>query len=198
MAISVFGLDATIWAAGAGILAISLLGLPWLRKMDEESRVRREELAPRLLLLEGCDLFAEVPDGGLMQLAGEAEEVEHPAEEVIIREGDPADAFYVLSSGVLAVRGSAPDGSVVPLPPLVAGDYFGEIGLIEGIPRTATVSAETDSIVLRIDGATFLESLTSLQPSAAILDGAALRLHRTHPSRTVRLGGLIDQEGSPS
>ena len=41
----------------------------------------------------------EVPDGGLVQLAGEAEEVEHPAGEVIIEQGEPADAFYVLLSG---------------------------------------------------------------------------------------------------
>ncbi len=198
VAITLLGLETTIWLAGAGIFALSLLGLPWLRRMDEASARRRDQLAPYLRMLESCDLFADVPDGGLVQLAGEVEEVEHPAGEVIIREGEPADAFFVLSSGVLAVRGTAPDGSVIPLPPLVAGDYFGEIGLIEGIPRTATVSAETDAVVLRVDGATFLESLTSHRPSAAILDGAALRLHRTDPTRAVRLGGLTAQEGSSS
>ena len=196
VAISVLGLEATIWAAGAGIMAVSLLGLPWLRRMDQASRERREQLAPYLHLLEACDLFAEVPDGGLMQLAGEARPESWPAGSVIIEQGAPADAFYLLVSGVAAVQSVDATGKVIALPPMGAGQYFGEIGLIEAIPRTATVGAETDCEVLRIDGETFLESLTTNQPSAAILDGAALRLHRTHPARAVRLGGLTPQEGA--
>jgi CRP-like cAMP-binding protein len=73
---------------------------------------------------------------------------------------------------------------------LGAGDYFGEIGLIERIPRTATVTATTKAVLLRIDGAAFLDALTQSAPSAALLDGASLRLRRTHPSQNLTQSGL--------
>lgn len=189
------GLDAAIWAAGAGIFALSLLGVPWLRTMDRAARLRRETLAPRIALLEACDLFAQVPDGGMVQLAGAAEERSYAAGDVVITQGEVADAFYVLVDGTATVSSTLPDGSDLSVPALEAGDYFGEIGLIERIGRTASVTAATDIKVLRIDGATFLDSLTTNQPSAAILDGAALRLGRTHPAEALRRRGL-DSEGT--
>jgi CRP-like cAMP-binding protein len=73
---------------------------------------------------------------------------------------------------------------------LSTGDYFGEIGLIEQIPRTATVTPTTETVLLRIDGRAFLEALTQSAPSPALLDGASLRLRRTHPSRGLTQSGL--------
>ena len=61
-------------------------------------------------------------------------------------------------------------------------DYFGEIGLIEQIPRTATVTAARDARLLRIPGEDFLAALTEYTPSTALVEGAAMRLGRTHPS----------------
>ena len=63
------------------------------------------------------------------------------------------------------------------------GSYFGEIGLLEGIPRTATVTAAEDCELLRIAGDDFLESLTTTPASGTLVDSARLRLARTHPSR---------------
>jgi CRP-like cAMP-binding protein len=63
-----------------------------------------------------------------------------------------------------------------------AGTYFGEIGLIERIPRTATVTAATNTRLVRIDGDAFLDALTSAPPSASFVEGARQRLARTHPS----------------
>jgi len=65
---------------------------------------------------------------------------------------------------------------------LAAGDGFGEIGLLEGVPRTATVIARGPCRLLRIDSETFLDALTA-HPGAygPLRAGAAVRLSRTHP-----------------
>lgn len=65
--------------------------------------------------------------------------------EVVVREGDVGDAFYVITSGSAAVerRGSA-------LRELRAGDFLGEISLIDGMPRTATVTATSPLAALRL------------------------------------------------
>lgn len=192
------GLDAAIWATGGGMFALSLLGWPWVREMDRQARARREQLAPRIALVEACDLFQQVPEGGVVQLAGSAEQVEAAAGTVVLAEGAPADAFFVVVDGRLSVHSSrAPAGAVIP--ELVAGDYFGEIGLIEGIGRTAEVRAVTPVTLLRIPGEDFLDALSANRPSAAIIDGASRRLRRTHPGQELSRAGLrADETGATS
>ena len=188
------GVDAAIWVAGAGLFAVSLLGWPWLQQMDREAAARRARLGGRIELLTGCDLFEQVADGDLTQLAAQAEPVDVPAGAVVVAEGEPADAFYVVASGRMAVTSA----SGVDVPDLDVGDYFGEIGLLERIPRTATVTAVGPASLLRIDGAAFLEALTADKPSVALLDGAALRLRRTHPTLALSSTGLApEQKESP-
>ena len=82
------------------------------------------------------------------------------------------------------------DHQRIPLDGLGAGAFFGEIGLIEQIPRTATVTALTPTHLLRIEGDDFLQALTQSTPSPALLDRASLRLRRTHPSRASTHSGI--------
>lgn len=63
------------------------------------------------------------------------------------------------------------------------GDYFGEIGLLSAGPRTAHVDAREDVRVLRIPGEDFVTALTETPATSAFMEGARLRLARTHPSR---------------
>ena len=71
--------------------------------------------------------------------------------ETIVAAGEPSDAFYVLRSGVARVLVVGDDGEEVSLNVLRAGDSFGEGGLLEGSPRTATVRAAGDVEALRLD-----------------------------------------------
>jgi HlyB family type I secretion system ABC transporter len=84
--------------------------------------------------------------------------------EVIVREGDDADAFYVVVSGRARVVKEAPDGQEVTLAVLGPGDSFGETALLEHGPRTATVRASEDVEALRLDRALF-EPLVATNPS---------------------------------
>jgi hypothetical protein len=196
VALTWLGLDATLWIVGLGVPLVSAVAWPLLSQMDAEAAARSAMLAPKVRLLAGLDLFAEVREGALEQLAGEAELVEIPAGEPVVTQGEPADALYVIDRGEFAVRSTGADGVSRELPDMGEGVAFGEIGLIEGIPRTATVTAATDGRVLRVDGDAFLAALTQYEPSAALLDGASLRLRRTHPhtpGKRVRPPGPLAQ-----
>jgi CRP-like cAMP-binding protein/predicted MFS family arabinose efflux permease len=181
--ISRLGLDASLWMAGALLPALCLLGLPWLRRMDAQNVVRLAAREPRVLVLERLGILTEASRPMLERLAAEAEDVEVPAGTVVIREGDEADAFYVLVDGEVGVRARGEGAVEQDLPPMTSGAYFGEIGLLERIPRTATVRATRPSRLLRIDGDAFVDALTNVPASTALLEGARSRLARTHPNR---------------
>ena len=84
----------------------------------------------------------------------EREEV--PPGTALVREGDPAERFYVVFAGMLSATNAATRAILRP------GDYFGEVGLAMGIPRTATVSAITPAVVASCDRTTFEEFLRPL------------------------------------
>lgn len=73
--------------------------------------------------------------------------------QAVVAEGDPGDRFYVVLSGLLNVAQQA-RGDRRMLKP---GDYFGEVGLVMDIPRTATVRALTPAVVVSCDRETFDE-----------------------------------------
>jgi CRP-like cAMP-binding protein len=100
----------------------------------------------------------------------------------VIGEGDQPDNLYVVRSGSLGVVTSSPHTPGVVPPDLGPHDLFGEIGLLRGIPRTATVTALTDVELLAIDGSVFIAIATpSAAATAPLLGGMRTRLARTHP-----------------
>lgn len=190
------GLTAALWFSGAAIPLTCLLGWPVLRRMDGDAVARQAVLAPKVRLLTGCDLFADVSAGSLEQLAGSATDIQVDADVPVVRQGQEPDSFYVVADGELGVVARGEGSEELVLEDLGAGDYFGEIGLIEQIPRTASVTSRTPATLLRIDGAAFLEALTASTPSPALLDGASLRLRRTHPSLRVTRSALAARDST--
>src|SRR5438034_3365445 len=83
--------------------------------------------------------------------------------DVIVKQDDPADSFYVLTKGRARALKIKPDGEEIPLGVLKPGDAFGEAALAEGGTRSATVRCSTAVDVLRIDRDDFLQ-LVSQQP----------------------------------
>jgi ATP-binding cassette subfamily B protein len=77
--------------------------------------------------------------------------------DVIVKQDDPADSFYVLTTGRARAVKNRPDGEEIPLGVLKPGDSFGEAALAEGGTRNATVRCSTAVDVLRIDRADFLQ-----------------------------------------
>lgn len=189
------GLEVTLWLAGAALPAACLAGWPALRRMDQQAAERMAALRPRVELLAACDLFAAVSEGTLEQLAGASDEVDVNPGESVVTEGERADAFYIVVSGAMRVTARGGRTQPVALRELGPGDYFGEIGLIEGIPRTATVTAAEPARVLRIGGDEFVDALTESAPSAALIEGASMRLKHSHPASTLTKAGLEGSSG---
>jgi CRP-like cAMP-binding protein len=172
-------LDVALIAIGAGIPALGLLGLPTLLRGDRTSAAVANRLRPRVELLSALDLLAGADRNTLERLAAAAGEVVLPAGSILIREGDDPDALWVLERGTLSVATTA-DGTRRELPPVTAPGYVGELGLLHGIPRTATVRTQQQCTLLRIDGNDFLAALQDSRPSASLVSVAGARMARTH------------------
>ena len=97
------------------------------------------------------------------QLAGALVPVRFPAGADIIREGDVGDAFYVIVQGTTQVSQQGRDRRV-----LGPGGSCGEIALIRGVPRTATVRATIDVEAYRLGGSDFLAAVTGNPYSASV------------------------------
>jgi ATP-binding cassette subfamily B protein len=125
------------------------------------------ELTPSeesIRVLDELPAFRAMPED-VRRVVGEAfEPVAFDFGQVIVREGDPADAFYVIVSGPARVLKRAENGEEVPLNLLGRGESFGEMSLLTDSTRTATVRASGRVHALRLDKETFAE-MTRWHPS---------------------------------
>lgn len=187
-ALNLWGLDTTLWLDALIVPALVVLVYPRLASLDRLASRSAELLAPRVTVLQAMDIFGAAPRPALERLAAAATEIVAEPGAVLVREGDPADALYVLVDGKLDVAAHGPRGvRDRHIRFMTAPCYVGEIGLLEGIPRTATVTASTASRLWRIDGDTFLDALTSTPLSAAFVSSMDARLKRTRTRRTVTI-----------
>ncbi len=93
--------------------------------------------------LSALDMFADVPAQDLVALAAHLEPLRAAAGEVLMRQGEKAFSFSIITAGRVEVRHAGPDGQVV-VTELSPGTIIGEIALLRSKPRTATVIAKDD------------------------------------------------------
>jgi MFS family permease len=176
------GLHTALYIMGLVPLGIGLLGYPALVRIDRAAAARLDELAPRIALLEQLGIFASANRAVLERLAAACTPVRAHAGDAVVTEGDEPDALYVIVSGRVDVKARGEAGVEQHIRVMEPGTYFGEIGLLERIPRTATVTALEEVELYRIEGDAFLDALTTASATTSLLAGARMRLARTHPS----------------
>jgi len=93
--------------------------------------------------------------------ASKAELLNFAPGELVVREGDTADKFFMIIKGQAEATRRGPDGAQAVIDQLGPGDYFGEIGLLKNAPRNATVRAKTSLEVMAMDQAAFARLMES-------------------------------------
>ena len=102
-------------------------------------------------------LFEFIPPANIQTLFSKFEEVKYEAGEVVIRQGEPGDFFYVIQSGRTKVERQVGDKTQL-LVELKAGDKFGQDALVSDVPRNASVTMLTNGTLMRLSEPDF-ESL---------------------------------------
>lgn len=124
------------------------------RAAEAAERRRREHLAEAEDLLGRIDFVAALKAEARALLAAHARYLEYGPGEAVVRQGEQGDTFFLVARGELAVRVQV-EGGEKEVATLERGAFFGEMSLLTGDPRTATVVAKGDAALLAVDREAF-------------------------------------------
>lgn len=145
-------------------------------------------------VLRAVPLFSGFPEEQLRALATMVNRKSVPRGAMIMAAGDPTDSLYIILSGRLKVMMSDADGKEVILSILGPGEFFGEMGLIDDSPRSASVVAIEPCELLSIAKRDFSKSLAeSFEMSTAVMRGLVARLREA--DRKIGSLALLDVYG---
>ena len=176
--VSAISLEVALVVGGGSLAVLALVLMPSLVAISQRTEAERVRLAPTVERLAALGIFDDASPAALERLARSAVERPVPASTEVFHEGDDATDLFVIVAGTAVVTTRA-HGEIRRLH---AGDWFGEIGLLRHVPRTATVSAVDDLQLLAIPGATFVDAVSGDSPlSDPLRLTMDTRLLRTHP-----------------
>jgi MFS family permease len=162
-----WNLRTSLLVIGLGVTVLALPFLPRMRRLDSR-------LTPPagLALLQGVAMFAPLAPSTVDGLARKLIRIPVAAGDVVLREGEDSDRFFVIESGLVEVtQGGAVLRQEGP------GEFFGEIGLLRDVPRTATVTVVEDTVLLALERDDFLDAVTGQSDAfRAADDVVSLRL----------------------
>ena len=134
--------------------------------------------------LRALPLLSALDEGLLAEIARRFVTERYPAERLVVHEGDPGDKFYLIVRGSVRVTTTAASGGEQELTVLQDGDHFGEIALLQDVPRTATIRTCLSSLFLTLSRAQFLRLMESAPQLRTALDQAiARRLARSQAQK---------------
>jgi CRP/FNR family cyclic AMP-dependent transcriptional regulator len=102
------------------------------------------------LLLKRVPMFKGLDDTDLQAIADHTTTHTYPRNTILMHEGEPPDAMYVVMEGRVKIYVSDTDGKELVLDSLSPGEFFGELALIDGSPRSATVVTTTETTISKI------------------------------------------------
>ena len=165
--IHLLGIRGALVVTGALLPVLVAITWPMLMRLDVGVL-----LPERLALMRGVPFLEPLAEATLERISGLLEPVTVAAGEAVFGQRDAGDRFYLIESGEASV---VKDGEEMAL--LGEGGYFGEIALVQDVPRTATVRAISDLALLALDRDEFIAAVTGHAPSRDAADAViSLRL----------------------
>jgi CRP/FNR family cyclic AMP-dependent transcriptional regulator len=137
-------------------------------------------------LLSRVPLFSTLSQADLARIASVAVPRSFPAGARVFHEGDHSDACYVVRSGDLRVTREHSDGRAIALATLGAGDFFGELAMLDGKARSASVETLSDAELLALPAADFRRLLAERPEISVKLIAALTRRLRETNERVAR------------
>lgn len=145
-------------------------------------------------LLANIPLFESLTPEDLDALSRRLEQVEYPEGEVIFRQGDEGSALFVIEDGAVEISYGEGRGKIM-LATLFTGQYFGELSLFDGAPRSATATSAKQSRLIRLDRE-HLVDFVNKNPAAAlrIIAEMSERLRQTNELMSQQVSRNVLQE----
>jgi hypothetical protein len=176
------GLRGALIATGAILPVLAVIFWRRLRAVDDTTTVPQRELE----LLSSVPFFEPLAPTTLEKLAMRLRFLVVPARTAVVTRGERGEVFYLIGSGQVDV---IHDGKLVAT--LGTGQYFGEIALLQDIPRSATCVARTDAELYELERQVFVTAVSGNEQShATIQDAVAGRLDELEASGSPGRGGL--------
>jgi MFS family permease len=173
-----WGLTPVLAGMGAALVIAAIAGMIILRRQSALGAASALDvpagLDPDRVALLRRTILGGATSARLETAARRLAEVPVVAGSAVIRQGDVADRFYIIDEGRFEVTQTGEDGAERSLRELGPAEPFGEIGLLTGSPRTATVTALTDARLFALERDDFLE----LVGSGPDLSSSLLALYR--------------------
>jgi cAMP-dependent protein kinase regulator len=126
-----------------------------LKQAEAESRQREDDdaadLEQEIKELRASALFASFREEALEEVLTVTSLRSYQEGDIIVTEGEPGSSLFLIASGEVKVFTRGERGEHVPLAELCSGDFFGEVSLLTGRPRTATITAKSQVIAIELD-----------------------------------------------
>jgi small-conductance mechanosensitive channel/CRP-like cAMP-binding protein len=141
---------------------------------DQEARLRRELHQEVVRELRSVDIFSPLSDQQIEVLAETSSKLRYAQGESLVTQGTSGDSLFVIVSGTARVEVTGEGGATSTVAKLDSGSYFGEMSLLTGEPRSASVYADTEIEVIIVEKsglAPLLEADTGIAPQlSAVLE----------------------------
>lgn len=141
--------------------------------------------------LRSIPLFAKLPDATLTRLIARCPIQTLEPQYILFHQGDIGDALYIILAGSVQIIQDL-EGIQVPLSTFHAGEYFGEMALLDDAPRSATAHTLQESVLLQVRKQDFLELLREYP--ALFTDAARVLSERVREMNTQRLAALLREK----
>jgi uncharacterized membrane protein len=136
--------------------------------------------------LRQVPLFESLDDGAAKQLCDLLETLDCEKQKVLFRAGEAGDAMYIIERGKVRVSVDATDGRELTLTELGRGDFFGEMALFDGQPRSANATASEESRLAVLSRQHFLSFIVRGNPNVALEMMTALANRLRHTDELLR------------